>query len=638
MMQQVADSAARAAALADTTSVRPDTLGAPPLPGGVSTLVRAMFSAPTWMWLLLIGAGTAVALFAAWKAWTHRVALWAWVKGRSRGVRIAMIAGFSVLVLGGAGFGAVSWNWMQHDNAFCVSCHVMTPAFQAMQTSSVHDSLQCHDCHSQSVFASMWQLYVWLKDRPEDIAKHAYVPNETCTTCHTGEDETWQRVARTAGHRIHLESDTAALDSVMCTTCHGEEVHRFVPADRTCGQAGCHGDEDTRIVIGPMAAQTALHCVTCHQFTAELPQLASLDSARGSLRPGRQQCFSCHAMQARLAEFNLARDPHGGQCGMCHNPHTQALQTEALKTCTTAGCHDGWRDIPFHTGTAHRRVAQRCETCHQPHAARVDASDCQGCHAEAARRNPRLRNLPQGFDTTQALRRTAWRHEPARPAPHPVALAKRAGKAPAPAPVPADTFEHARHRSLACLTCHRVQGSSRLTFEAPRGCQICHHQAPEQSRCATCHEAGELTATTAHQVAVAVRGHESRTRPVSFRHETHRDLACTACHTAGVGLATPDSVRACAACHDDHHAAGRACATCHDQQVTYPSHAPPVEAHGGCDACHEPATVSRLVPDRALCLTCHAAQRDHEPAGECTTCHFLADPAAYRQHLSGGRS
>ena len=624
--QGVSDSLA-AAQLADTVSVRTDTLGAPPLPGGVATVTRAMMSAPTWMWVVGILLGGALFAFLTYRFFKDRPERRAWIKTLPRGARIALFSGVAVAALCAAGFGAATWNYTQHDNDFCSSCHVMTPAFQAMRTSTVHDSLNCHSCHTQSLFASAWQLYAWLKDRPEKIDKHAVVPNTTCNECHTGDDEKWQRVARTAGHRVHLESDSSALDSIVCTTCHGEEIHRFVPADRTCGQSGCHRPEHTRIAVGPMANQSALHCITCHQYTAELPQNASLDSARGQLQPGSRQCFSCHAMRERLADFNPAREPHGGQCGMCHNPHTQNRPSDALKQCASAGCHADWRDIPFHTGAIHRRSAEQCATCHTPHAARVDASDCQGCHASVAQRVPRLRRLQQGFDTTRALRGALL------PDAHPPPLGKIAAPAAKFPGTAVDSFEHRRHRSLACLTCHDVHSSRRLTFEPPRGCQICHHQAPAENRCRDCHTAEEIAAPLARTVTVTVREQAPRPRPVNFRHESHRTPACATCHTQQVSLAIGDSVATCAACHDDHHQAARACSGCHADRAAFPPHAPPAEAHGGCDACHATRTIARLEPDRSLCLTCHEPQRDHQPDGQCTTCHFLADPPAYRRHL-----
>ena len=85
---------------------------------------------------------------------------------------------------------------------------------------------------------------------------------------------------------------------------------------------------------------------------------------------------------------------------MCHNPHTDVKPTDALKSCADAGCHANWRSVAFHVGEAHQKVAEQCQTCHQPHAARVDASDCTGCH-NAVRQGRRPKKPPLPFDTTQ---------------------------------------------------------------------------------------------------------------------------------------------------------------------------------------------------------------------------------------------
>ena len=47
--------------------------------------------------------------------------------------------------------------------------------------------------------------------------------------------------------------------------------------------------------------------------------------------------------------------------------------------------------VDFHLGKAHRKVATRCETCHVVHAARVDASDCVGCHESVRARAAQAR-------------------------------------------------------------------------------------------------------------------------------------------------------------------------------------------------------------------------------------------------------
>ncbi len=615
-------------------------VGPPPLPGGVAAVLRFFFNVPQWIQIVGFFIGLAVATWLVVYLWRHRVAISAWVKTRQRGVKIGLAAAAAAAVLGTAGFGTVSWNYMQHDNAFCTGCHIMKGPFQRF-TGSKHDSLSCHACHQQSIFASARQLYLWVADRPEKIKMHSKVPTRVCAACHVQGDrekETWKRIATTAGHRVHLESDSSALRNVQCTTCHGLEVHRFVPVDSTCGQSGCH--TTVQIRLGKMAGQTGFHCIACHQFTAEVPLLATRDSAAGTLRPGAHECFSCHAMRAKLADFDPARDPHRQTCGMCHNPHEQTRPADALKSCASAGCHVDWRDEPFHTGKPHARVAQQCTLCHAPHGAKVDASDCAGCHAAVKNKSGGRVNPPQAFDTTRALRRVSLRDalpelelkgkgdaNPPRaaPAPRPPRF---------PLPVPADTFSHDRHKQLACLTCHVTRRpNASLTFLPPRGCQICHHQAPATSDCATCHAPGELAPAHAETIAVAVANRPPHTRPVAFSHTTHAELRCTTCHTTVVSLDPAAPVKTCTACHEDHHVARRDCSSCHSGVDMQAAHRDSVDTHVACDACHREATVARLVPDRGLCITCHTAQRDHYATRECTTCHFLATPDDYRAHL-----
>lgn len=617
---------------------------APPLPGGVSVVLRAVFNAPAWAWGLGIVVAVVVAGWLLRVVWRRRLALGHWLGTRDRGVKLGLGVGL-VAVLGLVGFtGITSWNYMQHDNDFCVSCHVMEGPWNKFAfDAGKHSDLQCHDCHQQSMYASARQLVLWVANKPEEIPEHAPVPDTRCESCHdTGQDSTWQRVVSTAGHRTHLESDSTALAEVQCVTCHGEEVHAFLPASRTCGQSGCH--ENLEITLGGMAQQTTLHCNTCHQFTAEVPLLATRDSAAGTLRPTLRQCLACHQMRERLGEFDAERDPHAGTCGACHDPHTQETPEDAGATCATSGCHADWRNVPFHAGTNHRAVGEQCLTCHQPHAARVDASDCVACHTVVRERGARRTVPPLPFDTTRALRPVSLdvRHleEPIRgkgdvPPPELRPPIMTIGRLPA-----ADTFPHARHASLACITCHAAPADQggRLVFEPPRGCDICHHQAPQRNDCSRCHQPGQLGIAHVQQVAVEVPGHPARARPVTFAHPVHDSLTCVTCHTTPVTLAPTAAVGRCADCHQDHHTAGRECASCHTTEQLGTAHRDDIAAaHRRCDACHTASTIAQLTPDRAFCLTCHQPQsRDHYSARECTTCHFLLSPSQFKAHLTGG--
>jgi hypothetical protein len=342
-------------------------------------------------------------------------------------------------------------------------------------------------------------------------------------------------------------------------------------------------------------------------------------------------------MRQLLASFDPGKDPHRGSCGMCHNPHTDVKPKDALKSCADAQCHAAWRDVAFHVGAAHRKVAARCETCHVPHAARVDASDCVGCHESVRKSSGKLRP-PLPFDTTKALQQSFRIIEPGR-------SRGRGGGPPLDDPpgqrsersiAPADTFSHTRHRRLTCITCHTTTSPTRrLTFEPPRGCQICHHQRPASSECATCHQSSDLSQPELVTVAVSVPHQAPRSRQVPFEHEQHRQLACIKCHTTRVSLVPDPPAATCVTCHEDHHAARRECATCHRTAEIFKAHAPPIDAHQACDRCHTERTVERLEPTRSFCLACHGSETDHHAEQECAVCHLQASPEAYRARLTG---
>ena len=642
-----------------------------PLPGGVAGVTRFLLTTvPQWVQIAGVVLAAVVAVVVVWWLIRNRARILAWLATRSRAAAWALGVGAVVLLIAMVGFGAATWNYTQHSNDFCTSCHVMHPAYSKFaDVGNKHGDLSCHACHTQSVFASAWQLYFWLKERPDKIGKHATVENRVCETCHvTSDTAKWQHIRSTAGHRVHLESDSSALKNVKCVTCHGAEVHRFQPARATCGQSGCHKESDTKIVMQKMKDQTIRHCTVCHQFTAQVPALATTDSARGTLTPGGAQCFGCHDMKKALPDFDPEKDPHGGKCGTCHNPHTQETPAAAAKSCTTEACHGNWRTVPFHVGATHKKVGSQCLTCHVPHAAKVDQSDCTGCHNNVRSRTKLRPPLP--FDTTKALRRASTGPSSAAPAspalleavdaylsrprttgpsaedasaaiptgsvdpvePHGVLAAP----ASLPPPAAVDTFSHTRHAKIACLVCHQTTSEkNRLTFQPPRGCDICHHQQAANARCASCHQPQELAAARKVTVTVAVPGHAPTPRPVDFLHARHADRKCVECHTASVTLAAPPAIAQCKSCHDDHHGEGRTCSSCHTLADPKAAHATLQVAHERCNACHTPTTVAQLTPTRTFCSTCHAAKAaKHYDQKECTVCHFLTEPGTYRRMLT----
>jgi hypothetical protein len=633
-----------------------------PLPDPLIPFVQFLFQQPGWLMAGGLVVGAMLALAVAVALWKRRSAIGRWFGTQERGVTLLFVGTAAVLLLLLVGGGLAAHDYVMNDNDFCRGCHIFVPSGQAFvrpdtgtyllvnKVEGPHDSLSCHSCHPFDLATQSRELFFWIADRPEQVPPHAKVPRDICEQCHVQGDarETWERVASTAGHRVHLESDSSALRKVECLTCHARTAHRFQPVDTTCAQQGCHLTDDVRIRLGAMAARFAptnrdpneeqLYCNSCHQFTAEA-QFVTMDSAAGTLRPGEGQCLGCHEMRALLANFDVEKDPHAGSCGMCHNPHEDVKPAAALKSCADAGCHANWRSVPFHVGAAHRRGAQRCETCHQPHAARVDASDCTGCHAEVRKGGGKIQP-PMPFDTTEALRRRAGLIEPGRARGQGDAAPPDdpPGEAPISAASPSDTFSHERHRRIACITCHTTTSpTATLTFTPPRGCQICHHQSPARSECSQCHQAGEVTRPMPVTVQVAVPEHQLRPREVGFEHDEHAQLTCIQCHTTAVSLEPEEAVATCAACHDEHHAARQQCASCHRTDGVMAAHQPPVDAHQACDQCHTSTTVGVLEPTRAFCLACHGSEVDHYQQRECSTCHLQATPEQYRPRLTGAR-
>ena len=632
------------------------------LPDVITPVVQWLFQKPPWvMW----GGAVLAVLVAAGVLWWLRgniARLFHYLRTRSGAVKGVLGAAVLLIVLGTVAASMKTYDFMMNDKRFCNGCHIFVPSGQVVERpdsgdytlvnkmEGKHDTLNCHTCHAFHPQKEAVKMVLWMSGaRDSTIPEHGTVPRDVCEKCHEqgAAKETWQAIAKTAGHRTHFESDSTSLKGkVECLTCHARSAHRFVPVDSTCSQKGCHLTDDISIKLGKMAGQTGLHCIVCHQFTRVVPGLATFDSAKGSLVPGSKQCFSCHAMRERLQEFDPAKDPHSGTCGMCHNPHVNAKPKDALKSCADAGCHADWRKVDFHLGAAHRKDAARCETCHVVHAARVDASDCVGCHNEVRTRAAKARSGPRPpvpFDTLRALQQTSG------PLDVPPGTRHGKGDAPiddpppgaaSPSGAPSRPFSHKNHKKLACIKCHDLKSQkSHLNFQAPRGCLLCHHEAPAASDCATCHSSARMDSLqfseTIHVQTSAPKA-PKRSRLVAFDHEPHADVKCLDCHaTAEATLAPSAKAAACQGCHDEHHDAKRTCATCHRVETSWKAHTR--ESHVECTACHKAATISRLSPDRQFCLGCHDPKVDHNSPTECTLCHLLATPPAFQPLLMGTR-
>ena len=186
-------------------------------------------------------------------------------------------------------------------------------------------------------------------------------------------------------------------------------------------------------------------------------------------------------------------------------------------------------------------------------------------------------------------------------------------------------FEHARHTSIACTTCHTRGGRRGLIGSSVAyDCQGCHHgDTPVARECARCHTSAEIGPARPVAVTMALSVTEApRTRTLGFEHARHASLECASCHAQNEARTLE---KTCTSCHADHHTAERGCASCH---------ASPRETHTrelhrtGCatSGCHSREQTAAVSPVRATCLACHGEQKNHQVGRECAGCHLSAWP------------
>jgi hypothetical protein len=612
-------------------------------------LFRFLFSTvPQWLQITGVVIGVPVAIIVVWQLWKRRKQLWAWWLVRGPATKLAFVAGVFVVVGGAAVSGLAGYTYVMHSNDFCQSCHIMDTAWNRFQVSA-HKNIQCHACHRQPLYVSTVELYYWVTQRMMQVPEHDKVPNAVCNECHMqkGADSTLTQVMLTAGHAVHLRSDSSALKNVQCATCHGRDFHIFIPNNPTCTQSGCH--TTTRVNLGAMSRQSFPHCTICHDFKSRVPLSVTVAQAKTKLTPQVMNCFGCHQMIQQTKRFDLNLDPHKGNCGICHNPHKQEKPNDAFKTCAESRCHGSPDTLTsFHRGLGGHKLAQ-CGSCHVAHSWRVKGTNCISCH-QSINRDPPQRS--SALNESAIVRRLLLaasrpvRHtlSPRRPVPafgHLTAMrspAVTSARPSVPSPVPrppspvtADSFRHSLHKSLACTTCHGTTTThGGLKFSAPAGCVACHHSTRQRVECSGCHDRSSLPSREMPMAFTISARPETVTRPESFTHERHAKLACTRCHGDDVKRSVATT---CKSCHAEHHTIGANCAGCHPTARTGHDRA----SHDGCARCHTDAVVAALPASRPVCVVCHEKQRDHYPNGDCATCHAIASDMMRSGHAGAGR-
>ena len=313
-----------------------------------------------------------------------RIGAW-FSTGISKSARIIII---SVLLIFSVGtlYTAYKVNdYFENNPKACSVCHVHDIANKAWGT-SVHNGINCHECHHSTKIDQMRQLYNFVVLGHNKVSpRHGevIVPLKTCFSCHWEKNAKFPNAPNISRSRYHAKH--VFIERIECTKCHGYRTHQFSLEERYC--LTCHKGKE---VHG--TGMEKLACLNCHT------------DRTANLRPGPGKCLFCHGSEKYRKELlaggtldvthfqpderviNRAvkiKRPEGApmqfNCYECHKPHKSARPDWG--DCFS--CHKNIMDVGKHK-THVTDMNMKCSQCHIPHVWRVSPEqakkDCVKCH------------------------------------------------------------------------------------------------------------------------------------------------------------------------------------------------------------------------------------------------------------------
>jgi c(7)-type cytochrome triheme protein len=238
-----------------------------------------------------------------------------------------------------------------------------------------------------------------------------------------------------------------------------------------------------------------------------------------------------------------------------------------MSSSSSAASPQGAKDFSrfTHNNASHQRLP--CLLCHRretnsPRPVRsVQHTPCAGCHAQqfAAKSGPICTICHTSVET---------RGREVKPFPSLKSFNM--------------TFAHARHRSVACTSCHKPANRG-VALSIPAGadahtvCYQCHAPKAQTSgqdisSCSTCHKPGQHSRLSMNSKAFKAFSHEQHRREGTNCVECHK-ITSLASRTSQVSSPLPtehpanQSAQSCESCHNDKRAFGIAsfsnCKKCH---------------------------------------------------------------------------
>jgi len=297
-----------------------------------------------------------------------------------------IIAVLMLCILVGGGIGAFKlYDFTQNNPKFCVSCHLMQPAFDEW-AKGAHNKINCHECHILSIIEQNRLLVNFILHSPESVPKRhgkTIVPWKLCITCHWEKDERYPGAPKI--NRSQLHAKHVFIENQECTACHSYIAHKFLPEARFCVK--CHQGKTVHGI-----GMEELACLNCHTDMTK------------DLRPERNKCLFCHGDETvresliknktidikyftprkevveKAVKIDIPKDaPMQFFCYECHKPH----ETVRPDWGHCLDCHKIITEVGKHN--LHIKVVgMKCKDCHKPHSWRVTIEgakkDCVKCH------------------------------------------------------------------------------------------------------------------------------------------------------------------------------------------------------------------------------------------------------------------
>jgi hypothetical protein len=322
----------------------------------------------------------------------------------------------------------LAFTFYEYSNTpqFCNSCHIMTPYYEAWETSS-HNFVPCVDCHISPEKGAQWDAKIQgilqvmkYVTRTYSSKPYAEIEDEAClrSGCHdkrTVEGQSTEEFLNHVvfDHRPHLV-EVRRGKSLRCTSCHAQIVvgtHMEVTTS-TCYLCHfkesavqdvrklsecrlCHkklpGETITHSVFEPdqpgrpvatikynhiefLGDRKDINCRICHQNAVE-----------GSGPAKQDRCLECHNVPEhleRIGEIDFIHDnhitKHNVTCERCHDPIKHEVRTPTLlleQSCSRCHVYSHSPQRDFYIGVGGRGISEP-----KPSEKFQRMVDCSACH------------------------------------------------------------------------------------------------------------------------------------------------------------------------------------------------------------------------------------------------------------------